>query len=349
MYAYVYNNPLIHLDPTGNVVYPISPSLTCAVDMGNCKSNLDAQVKAGKAIAVEGANFLILDDVNTLMNPDGSLNEKALTLASFLPWGKLLKAEKVVSKGSKAAKSLAKCNCFTAGTKVLTDEGEKDIEDIEVGDKVLSKNEETGEQAYKEVTALHRNEKDTTYKLTVGNQVIETTDNHPFWVESKGWVLAIDLKAGDELVQSNGNYLKIDNIEIVHHDTKVKVYNFTVADFHTYFVSSLGIWVHNIGGCLDWSKAEAHVRKHEINDLTKPSHGIFSGDAVEIVEGAWAKIKDKKIRAQYDSNQKNWYYEVVYNNSGIAGGKFGDGSTLNKVRIVVNNASENRIITAFPK
>ncbi|KAF6615676.1 hypothetical protein H6F38_29770, partial [Paenibacillus sp. EKM208P] len=25
--------------------------------------------------------------------------------------------------------------------------------------------------------------------------------------------------------------------------------NFTVADFHTYFVSDLGIWVHNIGGC----------------------------------------------------------------------------------------------------
>ncbi len=88
--------------------------------------------------------------------------------------------------------------------------------------------------------------KDTTYKLSVGNQIIETTDNHPFWVDGKGWVLAVDLKVGDELVQSNGNHLKIDNIEIVHHDEKVKVYNFTVADFHTYFVSSLGIWVHNI-------------------------------------------------------------------------------------------------------
>jgi len=38
LYTYVYNNPLIHSDPTGNFVYPISPSLTCAVDMGNCKS-----------------------------------------------------------------------------------------------------------------------------------------------------------------------------------------------------------------------------------------------------------------------------------------------------------------------
>jgi len=36
------------------------------------------------------------------------------------------------------------CNCFTAGTKVLTDEGEKNIEDIEVGEKVLAKDEVTG-------------------------------------------------------------------------------------------------------------------------------------------------------------------------------------------------------------
>ena len=65
---------------------------------------------------------------------------------------------------------------------------------------------------------------------------------------ARGWVLAVGLKVGDELVQSNGNQLEIeDNIGIPYiHDEKVKVYNFIVADFHTYFVSSLGIWVHNI-------------------------------------------------------------------------------------------------------
>nr|WP_059051186.1 Hint domain-containing protein [Paenibacillus senegalimassiliensis] len=29
------------------------------------------------------------------------------------------------------------CNCFIAGTKVQTDEGDKPIEEIEVGDKIL--------------------------------------------------------------------------------------------------------------------------------------------------------------------------------------------------------------------
>ncbi|THF72291.1 Hint domain-containing protein, partial [Cohnella fermenti] len=58
-----------------------------------------------------------------------------------------------VTPRSSAKGSLAQCSCFVAGTKVMTDEGEKNIEDIEVGDKVLSKDETTGEVAYKEVTA----------------------------------------------------------------------------------------------------------------------------------------------------------------------------------------------------
>ncbi len=83
-------------------------------------------------------------------------------------------------------KAINACNCFTAGTKVLTDEGEKNIEDIEVGDKVLSKDEETGEVAYKEVTATFNHETDEIYKIHVGDQVIESTFNHPFYVKAKG-------------------------------------------------------------------------------------------------------------------------------------------------------------------
>jgi RHS repeat-associated protein len=173
------------------------------------------------------------------------------------------------------------CNCFTAGTKVLTDEGEKNIEDIKVGDKVLSKDEVTGEQAYKEVTHLYRNDKEIIYELTVGDQVIETTDNHPFWVEGKGWVLAADLQVGDELQQSNGNTLTIDNIKIVKHDEKVKVYNFTVADFHTYFVSDLGIWVHNIN-CLDsnYYLTEA-LKKQNLSSAPKNFKQTWSQDGYD--------------------------------------------------------------------
>ncbi|NMO98280.1 pretoxin [Paenibacillus lemnae] len=152
---------------------------------------------------------------------------------------------KSASKG--LSKAVNPCNCFTAGTQVLTDEGEKPIEEIEVGDKVLAKSEydSNGELAYKEVTALYRNQRDDIIKLHVGEQIIETTDNHPFWVEGKGWIFADELRAGDKLQKADGSNLTIDKVEFIKLVEPVTVYNFTVADYHTYYVTDLGIWVHN--------------------------------------------------------------------------------------------------------
>ncbi|WP_081965761.1 polymorphic toxin-type HINT domain-containing protein [Paenibacillus sp. FSL H7-0357] len=52
-----------------------------------------------------------------------------------------------------------------------------------------------------------------------------------------------NLKVGDLLVSSDGTKLAIDKIEIA--PRQATVYNFMVADYHSYFVSNLGIWVHN--------------------------------------------------------------------------------------------------------
>ncbi|WP_313732045.1 polymorphic toxin-type HINT domain-containing protein [Cohnella nanjingensis] len=135
------------------------------------------------------------------------------------------------------------CNCFTADTKVLTDEGEKPIEEIEVGDKVLAKDDETGEMAYKEVEWLFQREVDETYNISVGGEVITTTNEHPFWIVGRGWVKSKDLEVGYVLTTSDGKELVIEKIEVKkEHKT---VYNFMVKDFHTYFVSNLGIWTHN--------------------------------------------------------------------------------------------------------
>jgi hypothetical protein len=127
---------------------------------------------------------------------------------------------------------------------------------------VLSKNEETGEVAYKEVTATFNHETDEIYQIHVGDQVIESTYNHPFWVEGKGWTYVKDLKVGDLLVQSDGNTLKVDSIELEH--KQVTVYNMTVDEFHTYFVSNLGIWVHNTNCPV---KAPPHAVVNALSDF----------------------------------------------------------------------------------
>ncbi|WP_158306261.1 polymorphic toxin-type HINT domain-containing protein [Paenibacillus curdlanolyticus] len=135
------------------------------------------------------------------------------------------------------------CNCFTAGTLILTDNGDKPIEEIKIGDKVLSRNENTGEEAYKPVIRLFEREAYEIYNIHVGDQVIEATGNHPFWVQGEKWVLAAELEVGDSLLQTGGRTLKIDSITI--EKRQETVYNFEVAEFHTYFVSGLGVWVHN--------------------------------------------------------------------------------------------------------
>jgi hypothetical protein len=142
---------------------------------------------------------------------------------------------------------LIECNCFTAGTTVLTEDGEKAIEDIKIGDKVLAKSDKTGEMFYQEVEWLFRKEINETYNITVNNQVITTTDEHPFWIIGKGWVEARKLKIGDKLVTSDNSELIINKIEVKKEN--VIVYNFKVKDFHTYFVSNLHIWTHNKDSC----------------------------------------------------------------------------------------------------
>ncbi|MFW5438870.1 polymorphic toxin-type HINT domain-containing protein [Paenibacillus apiarius] len=290
LYTYVYSNPLIHADPTGNFVYPVSPALTCAVDITNCGANLNAQVEASKTLAVEGANFLILDDINTMLNPDGSFNEKAFTTASFLPWGKVLKAAKVGTKVKKAMEALAKCNCFTAGTKVLTDEGEKPIEEIEVGDKVLAKDDETGKMAYKEVEWLFQRDVEETYNITVGGEVITTTDEHPFWIVGKGWVEAQHLVVGDVLTTLDGKELAIEKIEVKQEH--MTVYNFKVKDFHTYFVSNLGVWTHNSCGITGSQLANFARKSKKIDGLqgVKASADVVNQAAVDFV-GKGAKVQ----------------------------------------------------------
>jgi hypothetical protein len=102
--------------------------------------------------------------VHSFADPTGAASSAAHSV-------KVAKAVKTVTKQFKAAKKtitaskkiVKACNCFVAGTKVLTDKGEKPIEDIEIGDRDLSKNEDTGEIDYKEVTQLFLNEKYTTY------------------------------------------------------------------------------------------------------------------------------------------------------------------------------------------
>ena len=121
------------------------------------------------------------------------------------------------------------------------------IEKIKSGDKVISTDPETMETSPKTVLETYIREVTTLVHLTVNGEEIITTIDHPFYVKNQGFIKAGELIVGDELLDVNGNILLAENFDVELTDKPVKVYNFQVEDFHTYYVGGFRILVHNAG------------------------------------------------------------------------------------------------------
>ncbi|HPT89939.1 MAG TPA: polymorphic toxin-type HINT domain-containing protein [Acetivibrio sp.] len=135
--------------------------------------------------------------------------------------------------------------CFTEDTLVKTEDGYKEIKDIEVGDLVYSEDPLIGEKGLKRVTNVFVNETSVIVRVCVEDEEIETTPTHPFWVIGKGWVAAGDIEAGDKVYLYSGEGREVKEVRFEYLDSPIKVYNFEVEDWHTYFVSEQDVFVHN--------------------------------------------------------------------------------------------------------
>jgi hypothetical protein len=133
-------------------------------------------------------------------------------------------------------------SCFVAGTPVYTESGQKAIESVQPGDRVLSQNPDTGEIAFKLVQNVTVRPPSKLRKLTLGDSEVVTTLGHPFWVNGEGWKMAKELKAGNYLHTLSGA-LKIDQVEELAQPQQA--YNLVVADFNSYFVGSANVLVHD--------------------------------------------------------------------------------------------------------
>jgi hypothetical protein len=158
---------------------------------------------------------------------------------------------KGISKG--ALKSGKTCKlgfgaCFVAGTPVLTADGTTPIEDIKVGDKVWTRNLETGLDELQLVAETFVHQTLALYHLTINGSVVSTTAEHPFMVQDKGWQMAGNLRPGDLLVTPEGT-VALDAVEVEEHDLAdiVTVYNFHVENNLNYYVhaGTTPVLVHN--------------------------------------------------------------------------------------------------------
>ena len=154
--------------------------------------------------------------------------------------------------------------CFVAGTLVKGEEGNIPIEEVKAGDMVWAWDEETGDVALKEVVETYINETDELIHVHVNGEEIITTPSHPFYSPVKGWTSAVHLRAGDILVLVNGEYVVVEKVQHEILEAPIAVYNFQVEDYHTYYVTDIGVLVHNMckpKRITNISKAESPIWK----------------------------------------------------------------------------------------
>lgn len=174
--------------------------------------------------------------------------------AYFRKGGKLILKTSEVKKLAKTSKGKAaikralkkgKAVCFVKGTKILTNEGHKNIEDIKVDDLVYSKDIISGKEDLKAVRNVFRKETNTIVTINTDNSEIHTTKEHPFFIKGEGFKAAKDIKLNDKIVTYSNLYSNVTDIKVNRYSTPVEVFNFEVDDWHSYFAGDENLLVHN--------------------------------------------------------------------------------------------------------
>ena len=135
-----------------------------------------------------------------------------------------------------------------AGTLVNTKEGLKPIEEVKIGEYVLSRSEESGETSYKKVTDTLIRSTYNICTIELENGKIKSTTGHLFMVQDKWWKAAAELKAGDILETADEQCQRVKSITVEEKGYPVTTYNLSVEDNHTFFVNNEGILTHNMAG-----------------------------------------------------------------------------------------------------
>jgi RHS repeat-associated protein len=297
LYSYARNNPVALKDGDGNIVPLI----------------IGAIILADKAIAA----YDTYQTAKAVASGETSLSDLAANKATDVVLRKVIPGGSIIGKIVDKVQDKLHTNhmpcSFAPETQVMTKEGYKSIASIKAGDYVLSRDEKTGVQDWKKVVmaynSLHDDALTVAFEETQGEKTnpLVTTGEHPFYLKDKGWTSANELKAGDLVVTSSGNLLKIKSATWLQ--GKQIAYNMEVEDFHTYFVGEEQVWVHNACDSADKTLSLSKTGGHH------PVPKFMGGDKLQWLETALTKEQHVEFHKDLALNLKKHGFPDARNTS----------------------------------
>lgn len=178
-------------------------------------------------------------------------------------------------------------NVFVPREKITTPRckrTKKKIEDIKPGDKVYTYDLRNKRLEVKKVIRKYETDTDEVLRIqTNKREILYCTIDHPFYIKDEGWVIAKDLKPGQEFITfeqiHSGKISKyVKSTEIINKSTiiksferlagrqikRIKVYDLEVEDNSNYFVE--GILAHNCDTKYTWKKEILDPNYIELTD-----------------------------------------------------------------------------------
>lgn len=205
-------------------------------------------------------------------------------------------AAKVTSETSQRAELQGSVD-LTAPADAVVKLVTKNIEDIQAGDLVLARDEHGSAIGLKPVKETYQRVshhlRHLTFETANGTQqMLSTTDEHPFWsVTAEEFIEAGSLIVGHSVTGPNGETQTLVSSAREEFPDGVPVFNFQVTDYHTYFVAASAdkpvMLVHNTSCSPNFP---ASVGSTDVPEIRGKMSTTIEG-TLSAVDGVKQKIK----------------------------------------------------------